>query len=210
MSDIFFEEEEDLQEEVNPTPAQAIKVAFQAMAADMRVSVPAEVIRYDHKKQLIDARPVFKRKYKDGTVEAPPIIYNVPVMFPRAGDSFVALPMAKGHSVTLIFSDRSLEKWLSSGGQHDPEDTRQHHISDAMAIPGGYSFNKSVKLHNSKDMIVKNKNLEMRIKPNGKIQIMNGKHELLKVMDEWITAELTGSHNWLLRVRKKLRTFLEK
>jgi hypothetical protein len=210
MANPIIEEEENLQEEVDPTPVEVIKQAFRAMASDMRVSCPGEVVRYDHKKQLIDVRPVFKRRYKDGKVEEPPIIYNVPVMFPRAGESFVALPMAKGHSVTLVFSDRSLEKWLSSGKVHDPEDTRMHHMSDAMAIPGGYSFNNAVKLHNNKDIIIRNKNLEARIKPNGKIQVLNGKHELIKVMDEWISAELAGSHNWLIRVRRKLRTFLEK
>src|SRR3972149_1804614 len=206
----FFEEQPKPQREATPSLSEVFKQAMQSSLEGVKVAMPAEVVRYDHKKQLVDAKPYFKRKYQDGEVLDAPVIYNGPVAFPRAGDAFIALPIKAGHSVLLIFSDRSLEKWLTSGAAGDPEDSRAHHMSDAFAIPGGYPFSNAADVNNADDVIVKNKDLEMRIKKNGKLQVLNSSNELLKIMEEWITHDITGSHPGLLRTRAKLRTFLEK
>lgn len=206
----FFTEEEKPQNEATPTFAEVIKQAIEHGQLETRVSMPAEVVSYDHKKQMISARPYFKRKYQDDTVADAPIIYNIPVAFPRAGDAILAMPIAKGHSVLLVFADRSMEKWLSSGKAGDPEDTRAHHMSDAIAIPGCYPFSNTVALNNNRDIIMKNADLEMRLKPNGHLQVLNSANELIKVLDEYMTADIRGSHNWKVRIRAKLRTFLEK
>jgi len=39
----------------------------------------------------------------------------------------------------LIFSERSLDTWLTYGGIQKPDDFRKHDLSDAFAIPMGYS-----------------------------------------------------------------------
>jgi hypothetical protein len=38
--------------------------------------------------------------------------------------------------VALVFSDRSLDRWLNAGGVVDPGTYRMHDLSDAIAIPG--------------------------------------------------------------------------
>lgn len=212
MADIlkFFEEKPDPQGEVVPTFAEVFKEALNASKMETRVAMPAEVIKYDHKKQAVDVRPFFQRKGADGKSSEAPIIYNVPVAFPRAGDAFISMPIEKGNSIMLIFADRSMDKWLSSGAHGDPEDTRAHHISDAIALPGLYPFSNTAPVHNANDVIIKNKNLEIRIKKNGHLQILNSKHELIKVIDEWMTADINGAHTFKLVIRDKLRTFLEK
>lgn len=206
----FLNEARDPQSEVAPTPVEVFKRAFEAFSGELRVSIPGSIVRYDFKKQLADVRPDFKRRYSDGTVQDPPIIYNAPVMHPRAGDAIVHMPLAVGNKVTIFFSDRSLEQWLTSGKLHSPDDDRKHHISDAFVYPGGYPFSDVAKIANGEDLIIKNGNIDARIKKNGHVQVFNGSHELLKVLDEWISADLRGSHNWLNRVRTKLRTFVEK
>ena len=206
----FFNETPKPQGEATPSMTEVFKKSTNAASENIKVCMPAVVVRYDFKKQLIDAKPSFKRKYQDGTIEDSPVIYNVPVAFPRAGDAFIVLPLKKGHSVLLVFSDKSLEKWLSNGTENEPDDKRSHHISDAIAIPGCYPFSDPAPVNNDDDVIVKNKDLEMRIKKSGHIQVLNSSQELLKVMDEWITHDITGSHHGLLRTRAKLRTFLEK
>lgn len=221
----FITEQEETQEPARPTQAQVLRKFFDAMAMELRVSMPAQVIRYDHKKQLIDAKPFFKRKYKDGTVEAPPVIYNVPVDFPRAGKSFISMPLEPGHVVQLIFSDRSFEKWLSSGQELDPEDSRAHHISDCHAIPGGYPFSDPAKVNNAKDIIIKNDDgkgfLEMRLKKNGHLQVLNSQEELVKVLNdmlqilrEAVTYTCGGPqklrHSKFAEIAARLKTFQEK
>lgn len=222
----FIRQEEDSQEAAKPSPAQVIRQAFDAMAMELRVSMPAQVLRYDHKTQLIDAKPFFKRKYKDGTVEAPPVIYNVPVDFQRAGKAFIALPLEPGHVVQLMFSDRSFEKWLSSGGEVDPDDSRAHHISDCHAIPGGYPISDPAKINNAKDLIIKNDDgkgniLEIRLKKNNHLQVINKTDELVKVLNDMLqvlrearTPTCGGPqpliHTKFPEITRRLKTFQEK
>lgn len=206
----FIDEQEEPQSEAVPTLLESIKKVINSHTMELRVSMPAEVVRFDYKKQQIDAKPFFKRKNADNTVTEPGIIYNVPVAFPRANDAFISLPLKTGDSVFLIFSDRSLEKWLSTGERDEPGDTRTHHISDAVAIPGCYPFSDTVKVNNPNDIIIKNKDMEIRVKPNGHIQFMNRGVELLKVIDEYMTADIRGNYYAKVAIQKKLRTLLEK
>lgn len=221
----YITEQDDSNEAARPTRAAVIRRAFDAAALELRVSMPAEVLTYDHKKQMVSVQPHFKRKYRDGSIDEPPVISNVPVAFPRAGKSFIVLPIEKGHIVQLIFSDRSLEKWLSTGKIVDPEDTRAHHISDPFAIPGGYSFADPADVNNEKDIIIKNADAkgfhEIRIKKNGHIQFINKTDELVKVLNDLLQAILDArtptcggpqplnNPKWPDIVRR-LKTFLEK
>lgn len=209
MADTLFDEKNTpAQDYVEPSFVQVIKSAFQAFSGELRVGGPATVINYDEKKQLATVQPDFKRKYPDGTVQDAPLIYNVPVGHPRAGSAFVHVPVKAGHKVYVHYSDKSLEKWLTSGAPADPEDTRTHHLSDAVAYPGVYSFADPAKVANNEDIIVKNDNLEMRIKPNGKLQVLNQNEELIKVLNDMIDRLISGWHGGLYDIQDRLRTFL--
>ncbi len=222
----FFEEEEKPQRAATPTLTEVFRKAMDSLSMELRVGMPAKVIKYDHKKQMVDVQPDFKRKYKDGKTQDAPIIYNVPVAFFRAGNAFISMPLEKGHSVWLMFSDRSLEKWLSSGESGDPEDTRTHHITDAVAYPGVYSFATPASIHNEKDIIIKNDDgdgniLEFRIKKNGHLQVLNKTDELIKVLSDLVQTirsavvyTSTGvqklKHKDFQKNHNRLKTFLEK
>lgn len=202
------------------TLLEAVKAAIDASAAEMRVCLPATVVTYDHKIQKCSAQPDFKRNY-NGTLVDMPVIYNVPVACPRAGDSFVHMPLKKGHKVLLIFSDRSLEKWLSNGIQNDPEDARTHHLSDAIAYVGGYPFSDPAAVTNGDDIIIKHgTTTEWRIKENGHFQIFNKQYEfmkkladIMKDLSEAVTYTCNGPqslfHFKLRQDMQDLRTFLE-
>lgn len=222
----FIEEIRNDQSRVTPTLAEMIRQAIQGNSQEIRVAMPAEVIEYDYKKQMVNARPYFKRKYLDGEVTDAPVIYNVPVAFPRAGEAFVSMPIEKGHNVLLIFSDRSMEKWLNSGTAVDPEDRRVHHISDAIAIPGCYPFSNPAPVANNTDVIIRNGNgktafTEIRVKKNNHIQVLNEKEELVKVLSDLLQIILDArtptcagpqpliSAEWP-KIQARLKSFLEK
>jgi len=139
----FKKEEKQPQSAATPTLAQIIKDAMGSGMAEMNVGMPAEVVKYDHTKQTVDVKPHFKKKYKDGKKEEPPVIYNVPLQIFRSGKSFITVPIDKGDIVWLSFANRSMEKWKGKGEVHDPEDTRMFSMSDCVAYPGGYPQNKA-------------------------------------------------------------------
>lgn len=125
----------------SPELEELIRDAFDFMARDIHVALPAQVESFDEKKQTVSVQPLIKRRDFLDTKKAKqvvrlPVINGVPVIFPRAGGYMLTMPIQKGDTVLLVFSHRSLEAWQKNGGEVDPGDTRHHQISDAVAIVG--------------------------------------------------------------------------
>ncbi len=217
----FFEEKESQQKESTPSLPEVLTRSIDSKLYDMRVCLPATVLKYDKKKQSVDVQPLLKVTYDDGTVEEMAPIFNVPVKHPRAGAAIIHMPIKKGHTVTLSFADRSLDTWKSKGGAVVPGDVRQHHLSDAFAYPGGYSFADAVEIDNENDIIIQNEGLEIRVKPNGHLRIKNQSQELVELMNRMLrivreAVVYTGNgaqqlkHLEFSQLASDLKTFLEK
>lgn len=111
-----------------------------AVMHDLRVAMPARVESYDGANQKVSVQPLIRDYFEgeDGALvwERLPVISNVPVAFPTAGGIFLSLPIQAGDVGVVLITDRSLEKWLSAGGEVEPDDTRTHNLSDAVFYPG--------------------------------------------------------------------------
>ena len=125
---------------VAPTLDAVIKKGIDSALADMHVSKPGVVETYDSTTQKASLQPLVKRTYEDGTVQRWPVVNNVQINFPRGGGFALTLPMKNGDKALLVFSDQSLDEWLSSGEEVTPKDPRRHDESDAVALPGIHSF----------------------------------------------------------------------
>lgn len=126
-----------------PSMAKVIKDAIEARLCEVHTAMPAEIVSFDKATGLASVTPSLKRRYVlNGELVDLPVISNVPVLNPRGGGALISFDMQKGDPVTLLFSERSLDKWLSAGGKVDPGDPRKHALSDAYAFPGGYPKTK--------------------------------------------------------------------
>jgi hypothetical protein len=67
-----------------------------------------------------------------------PKLADVPVAFPRGGGYAVSFPIKAGDFVLLVFSERNIGQWRSTGTQGDPGDLGMHTLDGAVAIPGVY------------------------------------------------------------------------
>jgi hypothetical protein len=128
----------------SPTFAEAFTRAVARALAEVRVSMPARVERYDKAKQLVDVQPLIKEAHADEEgeriVEPLPVIANVPVVFPGAGPFRLTVPIAAGDTVLLVFCASSLDVWLAQGGVVDPLDDNRFRLADAIAVPGLRDF----------------------------------------------------------------------
>lgn len=122
-----------------PELSDILLAALREDRLELHTCMPATVTEYDEGTSKATVLPAFKR-VNEGTdeVTALPTIAGVPVVFPGTARGTLKLGLAKGDTVLLVFAERSLEAWLKKGGQQDPEDTRLHALSDAIAIPWGY------------------------------------------------------------------------
>jgi hypothetical protein len=131
-----------------PTLPQVLAAQFAEAMRNTYVALPARVESYDRAKQSCSVQPLIKgtKPAEDGTrqPERDPVITNVPVVFPGAGGYSITFPLEPGDTVLLVFSSRSLARWLAVGGEVEPGDERRQHINDAIAIPGLRPFSDPI------------------------------------------------------------------
>lgn len=128
-----------------PTISEALDGFVSSFLRDVNVAMPGRVESYDRATQSATIQPLIQRGFIDEegvrAVRDVPPINRVPVAFPGGGAYSITWDLAKGDTVLLVFSQRSLDKWKSSGDKVDPLDDRTHDVSDAVAIPGLRSLN---------------------------------------------------------------------
>lgn len=124
------------------TTAELFRLAIESRLVDLHVAMPAKVTRYDVAKQVVDVQPVLMRSVPRGEdlpplVERLPVIQSVPVIFPRGGGFFMALPLVAGDYVLLVFPERDIGQWRVTGSDDvNPGDQRLHPLAGAVALPG--------------------------------------------------------------------------
>lgn len=139
--------------EQNYTLASVISNGVQRALDDVHTCFPARVVRYDAGQQQVDVLPLVQRIYYDENGErqtdTPPVICNVPVVFPGAGAFSITWPInaddQNGDTVLVHCAEVSLDLWLSQDGNDlDPQDERRFALSDAVAVPGLRSFQNAI------------------------------------------------------------------
>jgi hypothetical protein len=121
---------------------ELLDAALDARLVDVHTALPGRIVSYDAEHQTADVQPMLRRALQDQdgekVLEALPILPCVPVVFPRGGGCFVSFPMAAGDGGLLVFSERAIDRWRSTGENADPGDLRMHGLSGAAFFPGLY------------------------------------------------------------------------
>lgn len=179
--------------QTTPSLITTLKEVINAQLCELHTSLPAEIISYDHAKNLAVVQPVLKRKYKDeeSAVEMPNIS-NVPVAFQRMGPAHLRLPIKPGQTGQLIFTERSIDAWLVSGGKIDPLDPRKHSLNDAVFYPGLVPNNNPMASSAADTSLeVKFNESFIEILENGKFKVSNGTEELFDLIVQTMGKMIT-------------------
>jgi hypothetical protein len=133
--------------------------------------MPGQIQKYDASTAKAEVLPLLNRTFYSGDVVTMPIITNVPVIWLRSSKGAITFPLEKGDGVLLLFAERSIDEWLSSGKQVTPADGRSFDLSDAIAIPGCFDFNTSLSEANNDDFQIVYNGNTIIIKSDGTIEI---------------------------------------
>jgi hypothetical protein len=68
--------------------------------------------------------------------KALPLIPDCPIVYPSGGGAMLRGPLEVGSEGYIHIADRSLDSWISSGGEVDPVLVQYHDLSDAVFVPG--------------------------------------------------------------------------
>lgn len=165
---------------------EVIVNAITGKVVQLHTAQPGVVLKYDSATQLADVQPALMRKYPDGRLVKLPPIANCPVWHPSTDTTSIHIPLKPGSSCMIVWAERSIDNWTSNGGVVDPQDTRMHHLSDAMVYPGGQSKGKltvtdpdAIEIKNSTTLvqvksdsvILKAGSAEIDLKPSGEVAI---------------------------------------
>lgn len=164
------------------------KIVYQMIEnrlADLHTAIPGRIETYDKATQKASVKPLLKREYKDGQADEYPVITAVPVVFPGTSNGILHFDLIKGDGCLLIFSERSIDKWLSSGDVVSPNSRRKHDLSDAIAIPGLYSFNKAGR--GESGVVLKNGTAKLKLR-NNLVALGNDQNELVDLFEQLLTA----------------------
>jgi hypothetical protein len=151
--------------------SDAVRQAILYQLGNVHTSLPGAIVSYDYTLQKASIQPLLNKSWADGTFTPMPILENVPVIFPRAGGASLTFPVDVGDTCLLVFIERSIDLWLTVGGQVTPDDNRKFNISDAIAIPGLFPFSETSDATNNSDVLLTFNGSSFRIKANGDIVI---------------------------------------
>jgi hypothetical protein len=90
----------------------------------------------DYTKMTATIQIVFQQSLRDGTYQTIPALTDCPVFTPQGGGFSLQFPIQKGDTAIVLFADRNIDNWFTSGGVQVPADGRLHSLSDAIAIVG--------------------------------------------------------------------------
>lgn len=126
---------------MSATPAfkRVIEANVASILSGVNTSIPGRIESYDEDTGLAVVHPMIpKGTIVEGErqVSSLPDVCNVPCIVPGSGGRRLKYPIKPGHTVLLIFSSASLDRWIEFGREVDPGDDRRFALTDGIAITG--------------------------------------------------------------------------
>lgn len=121
-----------------------------------------------------------------GSIKDYPLLVDVPVFVLGGGDRVVTLPIRKGDTCLVLFNDRDVDDWFSTGSPAVPSSGRLHDLSDGLALVGFRSAANPVINYSTQDVEVRNG--QSKIAVGDLLLLKNSVTDLLTVMNTVVTA----------------------
>lgn len=129
----------------------------------------------------INYQKTFITRNENGTYsekkENYPILASVPIVILSGGSANLTFPIQKGDDCLLLFNDRDMDNWITSGQVLPPNTARLHDLNDAIALVGIRPVTKTISGYDSSRAILKNGNASVGVSTS-KIQIQNNSYNL--------------------------------
>lgn len=172
----------------NNTLVSFTKAMISNALFEVHTCLPGKIEKYDESEHKADVKPMIQRVLANGDALEMPVVANVPVVFPRTKKFIMHYPIKKDDGVLLVFSERSLDNYLSTGKDDPIDDGKKFDLTDAIAIPGFFSFNETTLAENNDDFVINFNDAKFVIDKTGKFAFGKGSNELLDLFDQVLDA----------------------
>lgn len=159
----------------NASMTELFKRAFSEMMKDVATSVPGHILSFDPVTQLAQVQIGIVRIDVRGQSFTPPPLIEVPVYF-AGGKWVVEYQIDPNDEGVILFSQRCIDGWLTTGGVAENPIMRFHDMNDAFFLPGIRSLNNVITDFENDGIRIRNADGShyVWIKGDGTIESTNG------------------------------------
>lgn len=133
----------------------------------MHIAMPATIMEFDATTCLAVVQPELKYHITDGNVMDYPMISNVPVFMPHAGNTQITYPVKVNDPCLLVFCERSTDEWMGYSGENQ-HDSRRFNLTDAFAFVGM----RPTQSINPENVELINEKTKVSVTPNNVVNII--------------------------------------
>jgi hypothetical protein len=165
---------------------EAIRAAIVNALRGLYIGMPGQVESYDAASGKAAIKPLIQEPDASGTLQSLKPISGVPVVMPGGAAAALYLPVAVGDTGWISFSHRSIEVWLTRGGDAPPGDPRVMDMTDAVFWPGLRPFSAGSLAEEADAAVLRNGAAKLKLRA-GKVALGNDAGELLDLMDQFLS-----------------------
>ncbi len=187
--------------ERHTTRTKELQVFGESLKAEFWTKIPCTVTEYDPETLTIKAQPMIQgsQRQTDGTFQDVdlPLLLDVPVLFPNAGDFSITFPIKEGDNCLVFFADRCIDFWHESGEISPARSFRMHDLSDGFAYFGPRPKTKIPAEVSTENFEIRNEDgtLKILMTPDKTITAQNEGGTITLDNEGNLTMTLKGAHN---------------
>jgi len=126
------------------TLTELLKTTNREQMKDVATSIPGHVLAFDPVTQRAQIQIGVRRIDVKGVEFTPPPLIEVPVYFSGSANHHIECEINAGDEGLILFSQRCIDGWKTTGGVANNPILRFHDISDAMFLPGFRSSHTAI------------------------------------------------------------------
>lgn len=187
------------------TQEELIRKATEQMSYRMRVAGPGIVQEFDSVKQIVKVSlAITEDLVLDGVMTRGvkiPLLVDVPIVFPRAGNFVLTMPVTVGDECFIVFADSCIDGWWQSGGIQNQIDRRRHDLSDGFAILGCWSQPNVISNYSTSSAELRNLNNDTKVSLSdssvfisGSVSVVIEAGSTITLSNGSISVQISGSN----------------
>ncbi len=186
--------------DANNPQVDQIEMLIRRMLRSINTAIPGIIVSFNAETQTAKIQPAIKslKRQSDDSIKpaSMPELLEVPVVFLRGlGSGFsVTVPIKAGDECLVVFSQRSIDNWWTSGKESEPVEPvvpRTHDLSDGIAIVGLTSKPNAIADFQTDCIEIRNSDRSTRVSVyDDRVEVDKG-GTLFKVSDSEIEMDAT-------------------
>lgn len=141
-----------------------------------------EIVSFDPATQTAEVQ-VKMSFLLNGEIKEYPLLLDCPCIILSGGQGSVTFPIQAGDSCLVLFNDRDMDNWYSSGQTMPPRTDRLHDFSDAIALVGLRNKQNQISGYFADGVEIKHGNSSIKLK-DGYIDIKGNVNVVQNTVDD--------------------------